>query len=61
MTGQSIKTRADGSIDTDFYIRRGRHMRSLAAHEMVGSGAHGADHAPGRRWFHNLVHRLALG
>ncbi len=29
-----IKTRADGSIDTAFYMARGRLMRSEAAHDM---------------------------
>ncbi|QIE44749.1 hypothetical protein G5B38_03965 [Pseudohalocynthiibacter aestuariivivens] len=31
-----IKTRADGSIDTGYYMARGRHMRSEAAHRMMG-------------------------
>jgi hypothetical protein len=32
-----IKTRADGSIDTAHYIRRGRMARSQAAHDMARS------------------------
>jgi hypothetical protein len=33
-----IRTRADGSIDTAFYMARGREMRSAQAHRMAGSG-----------------------
>lgn len=29
----AIRRRADGSIDTDFYLDRGRKARSKAAHE----------------------------
>ncbi|GGF55806.1 hypothetical protein GCM10011319_16400 [Mameliella alba] len=29
-----IRTRPDGSIDTAYYMARGRHMRSQAAHAM---------------------------
>jgi len=31
-----IRLRADGSIDVDFYLARGRRMRSETAHAMVG-------------------------
>ncbi|WP_420324974.1 hypothetical protein [Mameliella sp.] len=36
MTQQNdrIRTRPDGSIDTAYYMARGRHMRSQAAHAM---------------------------
>lgn len=34
-----IKTRADGSIDTAFYMARGRRMRSETAHELAGRTA----------------------
>ncbi|MBW4982230.1 hypothetical protein KZZ07_06700 [Mameliella sp. CS4] len=30
----TIRTRPDGSIDTAYYMARGRHMRSQAAHDM---------------------------
>jgi hypothetical protein len=33
----TMHTRPDGSIDTAFYIARGRQMRSEAAHSMVRS------------------------
>ncbi len=36
MTDTRIRTRPDGSIDTGFYMARGRHMRSEAAHRMMG-------------------------
>ncbi len=32
-----IRTRADGSIDTGFYMERARHLRSRQAHAMVRS------------------------
>ncbi len=32
---QSIRTRADGSIDTAYYMTRGRQMRSKQAHHMA--------------------------
>lgn len=36
MTTQSqIKTRHDGSIDTAFYMARGRRMRSETAHDIA--------------------------
>jgi hypothetical protein len=41
----TIRTRTDGSIDTDHYIARGRHLRSRKAHAMArssGSVAAGA-------------------
>ncbi|RKF15167.1 hypothetical protein D6850_10010 [Roseovarius spongiae] len=31
-----IRYRADGSIDTGYYMQRGRRMRSEAAHRMMG-------------------------
>jgi hypothetical protein len=31
----SLRTRPDGSIDTGFYMARGRHMRSEAAHALL--------------------------
>lgn len=34
-----IKTRPDGSIDTDYYIQRGRRLRSVAAHEIMSSSS----------------------
>lgn len=36
MTPTEIRTRPDGSIDTDHYIRRGRRARSEQAHAMLG-------------------------
>lgn len=30
----TIRTRPDGSIDTAYYMARGRHMRSQAAHDI---------------------------
>ncbi len=35
MTDQ-IRTNPDGSIDTAFYMARGRHMRSQQAHNLAG-------------------------
>jgi len=35
-TDTRIKYRADGSIDTAYYIARGRLMRSEAVHRMIG-------------------------
>ena len=35
MQDQTIKTRPDGSIDTAFYMQRGRIQRSEAAHQLV--------------------------
>jgi hypothetical protein len=35
MSDQQIRTRADGSIDTAYYMQRGRRLRSEAAHGMV--------------------------
>ena len=35
MQDPQIKTRPDGSIDTDFYIQRGRVHRSEAAHQIA--------------------------
>lgn len=32
-----FRTRADGSIDTAFYLARGRRMRSEAAHALIRS------------------------
>ncbi|BBU56850.1 hypothetical protein KU6B_31150 [Mameliella alba] len=32
-----IRTRPDGSIDTAYYMARGRHMRSQAAHAMLSA------------------------
>lgn len=60
MTTQTIRTRPDGSIDTDFYIRRGRHMRSLAAHEMIVKPTLPAAPRPGYRWLATLLRRPAL-
>jgi len=37
MHTQQIKTRADGSIDTAFYIARGRRARSQATHSGLKS------------------------
>ncbi len=34
---QDIRRRPDGSIDTGFYMARGRRLRSEAAHDMAGS------------------------
>jgi hypothetical protein len=34
---QEIRHRPDGSIDTGFYMARGRRLRSEAAHDMAGS------------------------
>jgi len=34
----TIKTRPDGSIDTAFYMARGRQMRSQQAHRLAKSG-----------------------
>ena len=33
---QNIRLRPDGSIDTAYYLERGRYQRSEAAHEMAG-------------------------
>ena len=33
MTQDQIKTRADGSIDTDYYLAQGRLARSETAHD----------------------------
>jgi len=35
MQEQTIKLRHDGSIDTAYYMQRGRRLRSEAAHEMA--------------------------
>ncbi len=35
MQNDTIKTRPDGSIDTAFYMQRGRVQRSEAAHKLV--------------------------
>ncbi|SMX48370.1 hypothetical protein [Maliponia aquimaris] len=37
MTQQTdtIRTRADGSIDTAYYMQRGRRLRSEAAHALI--------------------------
>jgi len=42
MTDQTIQTRPDGSIDTAFYMRRGRQMRAEAAWDMFGPAAQDA-------------------
>ena len=60
MTTQHIRTRADGSIDTDFYIRRGRHMRSLAAHEIIIKPTLPAAPRPRHCWLATLFRRPAL-
>jgi len=36
-----IKTNPDGSIDTGYYMARGRHMRSVAAHDMARGAKRG--------------------
>ena len=36
-TGTDIRLRPDGSIDTAFYVRRGRRIRSRQAHQMAAS------------------------
>ena len=36
----TIKTRPDGSIDTGFYMARGRQMRSQQAADMARTGSH---------------------
>ncbi len=36
-TDTDIRLRPDGSIDTAYYMARGRHMRSEAAHELMGT------------------------
>ena len=64
MTDRQIRTRPDGSIDTDFYIRRGRHMRSEAAHEMFAQAPRsGRTARPARMtgWFGNPFRRPTLG
>jgi hypothetical protein len=67
MTETRIKTRPDGSIDTNFYMARGRHMRSEAAHDMaaglrsaIGATARDdAGHRPFRRGILGLGPRRA--
>lgn len=44
-----IRYRADGSIDTAFYMARGRHLRSCKAHELLGSPADDTRRGPTRR------------
>lgn len=36
MQTTTIRTRPDGSIDTDYYIRLGRRARSEQAHALMG-------------------------
>lgn len=35
----AIRYRADGSIDTGYYMARGRHMRSCQCHKLARDGA----------------------
>ena len=51
-----IRHRSDGSIDTAFYLSRGRQMRSQAAHDLMGAGARSAQRAaPPRRGFFSFL------
>jgi len=36
-SNENIKLRKDGSIDTNFYMTRGRYVRSQQAHNMSGA------------------------
>jgi hypothetical protein len=45
----NIRYRPDGSIDTSFYMARGRHMRSCQAHAMMGSTPDQTRRAPANR------------
>ncbi len=40
----AIRRRADGSIDTDFYLARGRAERSRQAHHLFGTVSRSAAH-----------------
>ncbi|WP_157772629.1 hypothetical protein [Pseudoponticoccus marisrubri] len=48
MTPPRIHTRPDGSIDTAFYMARGRRMRSEAAHRLMGRDERRPRHATPR-------------
>ena len=39
MQDTTIKTRPDGSIDTAYYMAKGRMARSRAAHQIIGKTA----------------------
>jgi len=39
ISNENIKRRADGSIDTDFYLTIGRYARSEQAHHMLSAGS----------------------
>ena len=51
----NIRRRADGSIDSDFYVAEGRKCRSVAAHELAGKTK-----GPSRRVLLSLTAFLAL-
>lgn len=44
-----IRYRPDGSIDTEYYMERGRHLRSCKAHELMGGTPADRRRAPTRR------------
>lgn len=48
-TSSPLHTRPDGSIDTAFYVARGRVCRSRQFHDITRSGP--AKPAPTTRWF----------
>lgn len=49
-TTTDIRTRTDGSIDTGYYMARGRRMRSEAAHDMLRLSTR-QEERPARRGF----------
>lgn len=51
----AIRYRADGSIDTAYYMARGRHMRSCQCHKLAREGA-----ASGKGWLAGLLRAGAV-